>query len=109
MTTLLQTKEDTEFLEKVIEVINHPSWHGCIDEKETTTLLQDQPIMTYLLRQDSASKIDFWLSHKKGDREIHHRHFTIMPFSDGWIFVNHGAPPCEDLNRFIQGALACKD
>lgn len=101
--------EDIEFLEKVSSVVNHPSWQGAIDESATVILLKDQPILTYLLRQGSEGELDFWLSHKKDNREVHHRHFTIRPFSDGWLFVNFHAPSCEDLDAFIQGALACKD
>lgn len=101
--------EDVEFLDKVFEIVNHPSWQGLIDEKTATILLQAQQITTYLLRQDSKGEYDYWLSHKKVDGEIHHRHFTIKPFPDGWIFANHHAPPCEDLTQFIQKALACKD
>ena len=101
--------EDIEFLEKILEVVTHPAWQGHIDEQTTTLFLQDKPSMTYLLRQGSEGEYDYWLSHKKYNGKIHHRYFTIKPFPDGWIFIDHGAPPHEDLNCFIQGALACKD
>jgi hypothetical protein len=101
----LQTTEKAEFLDKVSEVTQHSAWHSIIDEKASTTLLQDHPVMSYLIRQDSDSEYDYWLSHKKSDGTIFHRHFTVRLFPDGWFFANGGVPPCEDLNGFIQGAL----
>jgi hypothetical protein len=98
--------EDIEFLAKVSEVVTHPLWQGLIDEETAVTLLRAQPSMTYLLRQGSEGEYDYWLSHKNRNGRIHHCYFTIKPFPDGWIFIDHGAPPHEDLSRFIQGALA---
>lgn len=100
--------ENIELLEKVSDVVTHPSWQGAINETTAAILLQNQPIMTYLLRQGNEGETDFWLSHKKCSGEIHHRHFTITPFSDGLLFSNLHAPSCENLDGFIEGALACK-
>ena len=104
---ILQSIEDLELLDKSLEVIQHPAWQGTIDEAEAFELLKDQPFMTYLLRQDVTSDYDYWLSHKKSNGEIHHRHFAIRLFPDGWFFANFRAPACEDLDNFIKGALAC--
>lgn len=106
---ILQVNEEIELLAKSLEVLLHPLWQGALDEKTSLILLEDKPIMTYLLRQDSKSEYDYWLSHKKSDGKIYHRHFTIRFFPDGWFFANTKAPPCECLNDFIKGALVCKD
>jgi hypothetical protein len=105
----LQTDEELELATKKFEVVLHPAWNGKIDETTAETLLADQPVMTYLLRQGSEGEYDYWLSHKKRDGDLHHRHFTIRLFPDGLFFANTGAPPCEALDNFIKGALACQD
>ena len=107
--SILQTSDELEFFEKVLEVTQHPAWRGAIDEGTAIALLQPQPPMTYLIRQDLQKEYHYWLSHKKATGEFHHRHFMISRFSDGYLFQNYQAPPSEDLDRFIQGALACKD
>lgn len=109
MQCTVQVNEDLEFLDKVLEISEHPSWQDSIDEAATTVFLQNKPSMTYILRQDEKGKYDYWLSHKKSNGEIHHRHFTIRLFPDGYFFANYLAPPCESLDNFIKGALACKD
>jgi hypothetical protein len=106
--TTLQTNEELELVAKKLEVVLHPAWHGVIDEENAAIALQDKPVMTYLLRQGNEGELDFWLSHKKESGEIHHRHFTVRLFPDGLIFANISAPPCENIDDFIRGALACK-
>jgi hypothetical protein len=100
---------ELELLAKQLEVILHPAWHGAIDERTAAAVLQDGPVMAYLLRQGSEGEYHYWLSHKKSDGEIHHRHFAIRRFSDGWCFGNLRAPSREHLDDFVRGALACKE
>lgn len=107
--TVLQTNEELELIAKKLEVILHPTWYGVIDEETAEAILIDKPVMTYLLRQGSEGEYIYWLSHKKSSGEIHHRYFTIRLFPDGLFFANTGAPPCETLDNFIKGALACRD
>lgn len=106
---ILQVHEELELLAKALEVILHPAWQGNIDQETVITLLQDKPTMTYILHQDSKSKYDYWLSHKKNNGELHHRHFAIRLFPDGWFFANTRALPHECLDDFVKGALVCKD
>src|SRR5262249_25287087 len=93
--------------QKLCSVINHPAWKGEIDKQMSLILLKDQPAMSYLLRQDSASEYDFWLTYKNEADQILHRHFDIRKIAGSWMFANLGAPPCENLDGFIQGALSC--
>lgn len=102
----LQIEENVELSEKALEVLYHSAWQGTLDESEVVFLLKDQKPMTYLLHQDTSGEYEYWLSHKKRDGEIHHRHFTIRELPDGWFFMNARAPISEDLETFIQGALA---
>lgn len=105
----LETSEELEFFEKVLEITQHPAWQGSIDEETAVALLQPHLPLTYLIRQDQQREYHYWLSHKRATGDFHHRHFIISRFSDGYLFQNWQAPPNEDLDCFIQGALACKD
>lgn len=107
--TLLHTEEELELFAKNLEVLQHSAWYGAIDEEAASLFLQDKPSMSYLLRQGSEGEYHYWLSHKKSDGEIHHRHFTIRMFPDGLFFANWRAPAAEELVTFIQGALACTE
>ncbi|MBS0655489.1 MAG: hypothetical protein JSR46_06925 [Verrucomicrobia bacterium] len=106
---ITQTHQDLELLDKARAVTGHPAWQGSISEQEANALLENQPPMTYLLRQDTSGEFDFWLSHKKDDGNMHHRHFTLRLFPDGWFYANWRATPREGLNDFIQGALVCTE
>jgi hypothetical protein len=105
----LRTSEELELLAKKLEIILHPAWYGNIAEEVTQALLKDSSVMPYVLRQGSEGEYDYWLSHKKSDGNIHHRHFTIRLFPDGLFFANLRAPAAEKLEDFIKGALMCSE
>lgn len=108
MPMTVQSFQNLELLAKKLEVILHPAWHGDMSADAGVPLLQDKPAMTYLLRSE-GEEYHYWLTHKKSNGDIHHRHFTIRLFPDGLFFANYRAPANERLDDFIRGALACKD
>lgn len=92
----------------------HSAWHGVLDVKDASLLLENQSSLTYLFRQDVQENDLYWVSFVNHEGKIRHKPFTYHNMIQKWFYLNNGSgiPPeaklFDHLNDMIHfNALRC--